>query len=76
MRRLSTTGEWPIVELEFDPSSRSAQLLVNGAPRPSAPYLGHRQFQEGLGVYFGLHQPLQAERPGSADFRLVMFTIR
>jgi serine/threonine-protein kinase len=74
VERLSSARDWIIAELEYDPLTKRAGLIVNGQGRAIAPYLGHRQFQEALGFWFGLQQV--GDDPASADFSLAMLTIR
>jgi tetratricopeptide (TPR) repeat protein len=74
VERLSNTRDWIIAELDYDPQTQRAGLIVNGQRRSVPPYLGHRQFQEALGFWFGVQQ--MGDAPASADFSLAMLTIR
>lgn len=65
-----------LVELQYDRATEGALVSVNGVRWPGAPYHGHRQFQEGLGVSFGSHTVFGKVSAGEADFNLAMFVIR
>jgi len=65
-----------LVELQYDRAANGAVVTVNGIRWQGAPYHGHRQFQEGLGVSFGSHTVFGKVSAGEADFNLAMLVIR
>jgi serine/threonine-protein kinase len=65
-----------LVELQYDLAAKGAVVTVNGIRWQGAPYYGHRQFQEGLGVSFGSHTVFGKVSAGEADFNLAMLVIR
>lgn len=73
---LGNVTMWPLTQLEYDPGVKAAKLTMNGVDAHTAPYRGHRQFQENLGLFFGSFNEIVNVPKSDADFNLVMFVIR
>jgi serine/threonine-protein kinase len=73
---VSRTGRWPLTELMYDPAMKAARLLVDGKQRDTPPYVGHHNFQEGLGLFFGSHNEVGLAKAGDAEFDLVLLILR
>ena len=73
---VSRTGRWPLIELVYDPARRAARLRVDGKMRETPPYIGHHNFQEGKGLFFGSHNEVGRARTGDAEFELVLLVLR
>lgn len=69
-------SRWPLLQLEYHPETQSAQLIVNGAIASTPAYRGHRQFQEGLGLFFGTFSEIVNVPRSEADFNLAVLVIR
>jgi tetratricopeptide (TPR) repeat protein len=75
-RTISATARWPLTELEYDPTTKRAILLIDGVVQSTEAYSGHRQFLEDRGLVFGSVNLSDTERLGEAAFNLAMFAIR
>lgn len=63
-------SEQPLVDRQSDGRS------VGGVNVDVGPYRGHRQFQEGLGLFFGTFNEIVNVPRSDADFNLSMVVIR
>ena len=72
---VSGGDRWTLTELLYDPTVGRATILIDGVRR-SPQYAGHKQFQEGLGLFFGTWDVFGKATSGDADLGLVVFVIR
>jgi hypothetical protein len=72
---VSQDGHWPISQLVYSSTARSASFFV-GDRLAFSGYVGHRQFQEGHGFFFGSHTMRGQARSGDVDFGLAALIVR
>ncbi len=72
----SRVGPWPLLGLDYEPSTKGAALVVNGARRPIEPYAGHNQFQDDMGFFFAASIGPGKSARSDVDFNIVRLVIR
>lgn len=74
---LGPLGRWGYVEYVSSPPSSGTRVVIQGTRRQNN-FLGHRQFQEGFGFFFGSADDVEssARGVGQADFSLLLLQIR